>query len=579
MPSKDIGRETLERVAGAVADGTPVDWGRELSKHPDLEPAFAGLRDVAKMTGVLQANTPLKEVAPVAEASAETKEQQPDLPGTWGRLQVRKRLAEGACAEIYQAFDPHLEREVALKIPKLTDEEHKNQFMREAVRLASVRHENVLPVHGAEERGDRVGMWTDLLEGQNLEELLKEQGRFGAEETTLVGVSLCRALAAIHQQELLHRDIKTANVMREEGGRIVLMDFSSAVNEVGEGGLFGDSYTYWTPPYRAPEIAAGKAPGKASDIYALGVLLYRLVTNRYPVNGDAADSPVTPLLDCRPDLDPRFAHVIERALEPNPEDRFASAGEMEQALDSLTHYRVETGPQSALTAERKHGRAWGAVAAVMAIGLAIALGWGLFSPPALEIEADLFRKRSRLDERLTTGAQLELGDRLFLEVDGTRPFHAYVLNEDMAGHRYVLFPLPGLELQNPLPPEVQHRLPGSLQTEHDVDGNPVERFWEVTSTGGEEMLVLIASAEPLPELESEMASIPNAGSAQAIELDTARVADGLRGIAGVVTAPESTEPAGEVTLSQLSEHLLDSHSEGLQIWQIRLRNPGGGGGG
>jgi serine/threonine protein kinase len=113
----------------------------------------------------------------------------------------------------------------------------------------------------------RVGFWSDFVYGRTLSSLLGVQGRFGATETALIGIDLCKAVNAVHAAGLLHRDIKTGNVMREEGGRILLMDFG-LTRETSEAHSIAG-----TPSYMAPELFKGSAATVESDIYALGVLL------------------------------------------------------------------------------------------------------------------------------------------------------------------------------------------------------------------------------------------------------------------------------------------------------------------
>src|SRR5580692_4233475 len=128
----------------------------------------------------------------------------------------------------------------------------------------------------------------ELVKGRTLAELLRAQGPFSAREAALVGLDLCRALAAVHGAGLLHGDVKAHNVMREEGGRTVLMDFGTgrdiwpdhAPRHRGPADDFSG-----TPLYLAPEVFAGQARTKTTDIYSLGVLLYHLVTRSYPVEG------------------------------------------------------------------------------------------------------------------------------------------------------------------------------------------------------------------------------------------------------------------------------------------------------
>jgi serine/threonine protein kinase len=208
-----------------------------------------------------------------------------------------------------------------------------------------VKHPNVLLVLGADVHDGRAGMWTELLDGATFEQLLTGLGPANWREISAYGIELCRALAAVHAVGLVHRDVKAANVMRERGGRIVLMDFGSAGEyEVGAakgatpdaspGGMEG------TPLAMAPEVLRGGRAGPASDLYSLGVLLFRLVAGDYPVPAHTLDElrealargPLPSLRSVRPDVPLEFADVVARALERDPADRFKSAVEMERAL-------------------------------------------------------------------------------------------------------------------------------------------------------------------------------------------------------------------------------------------------------
>ena len=241
---------------------------------------------------------------------------------------MRQTLGTGGFGAVYRAHDPTLARDVALKLRHGHGDDL--DYIDEARKLARVLHPNVLIIHGADIRDGRAGIWTELIDGQTLEEIL-ERGPLSAEETIRVGVDLCKALAAVHSAGLIHGDIKSRNVMRARGGRVVLMDFG-AVTEIGVPAIAG------TPVALAPELLDGGAPTPASDIYSLGVLLYRLVTAEWPFAdlsfGALQDPnrPVVPVRDRRADLPTAFAQVVERALSVSPTVRPASAGEMERAL-------------------------------------------------------------------------------------------------------------------------------------------------------------------------------------------------------------------------------------------------------
>src|SRR5205814_875914 len=135
---------------------------------------------------------------------------------------------------------------------------------------------------------ERVGLWMELLRGATLEQQLAAHGSFSAREATLVGIDLCGALAAIHAAGLIHRDVKAQNVMREAGGRIVLMDLGTGREADGRG-LRAVPELAGTPLYLAPEIFLGAPASARTDLYSLGVLLYHLVTGSFPVRATTMD--------------------------------------------------------------------------------------------------------------------------------------------------------------------------------------------------------------------------------------------------------------------------------------------------
>jgi eukaryotic-like serine/threonine-protein kinase len=251
----------------------------------------------------------------------------------WGPFRLLESVGRGSFGEVFRAWDPILEREVALKL--LTRERTDvHAVLREGRSIARVRHPNVVAVHGVEYHDGRVGLVSDFIKGKTLTVLLAQQGPFSAREAALIGIDICKAVIAVHSARLLHRDIKTSNVMREEGGRILLMDFGLSSEATEESRIQG------TPVYMAPELLAGEQATPSSDIYALGVLMFHLVTGRYPVEGadiqqiregHSARTQLR-LMDERPDLPELFASAVDTALDPEPKRRFATAGHMLAAL-------------------------------------------------------------------------------------------------------------------------------------------------------------------------------------------------------------------------------------------------------
>jgi serine/threonine-protein kinase len=299
----------------------------------------------------------------------------------WGDFRLLARVGQGSFGEVYRAWDPHLEREVALKLllpGSVSGDEAYQALLREARALASVQHANIVHVHGIDRHDGRVGFWTDFVQGKTLSALVREQGPFGGREAALIGLDVTRALSAVHRKGILHRDIKAQNVMREEGGRILLMDFGLSASPQGQRMVSG------TPNYMAPELFRGSVATVATDIYAMGVLLYYLVTGQHPVKASsrpmaeaaAAVSERRALIDLRPDLPEPFVRAVNTATEIDPARRFASAGQLATALaESLgasAPAEVSGSPPPSL--RRIRTWVWGAIVSAGVLTIAVGLG-------------------------------------------------------------------------------------------------------------------------------------------------------------------------------------------------------------
>jgi len=260
----------------------------------------------------------------------------------WRHLRNLERISHGVFGEVYRGWDGELEREVALKLfwwSRQPGMALRSAGAREARLMARIRHHNVITVYGADHHDGRLGVWMEFIRGRTLASWLKDQGPLGAGETALIGLDVCRAVAAVHGVGLLHRDIKAQNVMRQQGGRIVLMDFGLG-ERMESHNSHGDELLCGTPLYMAPELLRCEKATAQSDIYAIGVLLYHLACGSYPVAGRALGEvrraherrQLRLLRDQRPDLPETFLQTIDRALAPDLRNRFDSAGQMGQAL-------------------------------------------------------------------------------------------------------------------------------------------------------------------------------------------------------------------------------------------------------
>lgn len=377
MTNRSDEDQDLDRLAGAILDGDRVDWGSAASR-PDAAGLLEQLRIVAAIADAHR--TPDSEAESVG-------------PRTWGHLTLLRQIGHGTSGEVFLAIDNRLQRPVALKLlfPEFSKHTGSRAAIEEACLLAKIRHPNVVTVFGAEWNDKRVGIITEHIDGTTLADIVRQQGSFGAQEAMTIGVDLCRALSAVHHAGLVHRDVKAHNVMRENGGRIVLMDLGAGSRALGgEHGLAG------TPLYAAPETLDGHTGTPQSDIYSLGVLLYHLVTGAYPVVGNDLDAirnahrhgRRTLLHDARPGLPPAFTAVVDRALQADPAARYQTAGEMKAALLGALNVPAATGWAPRGRAAWAGGAIVGALALVAAV-TAASIGWRSRTegPPTIPFES------------------------------------------------------------------------------------------------------------------------------------------------------------------------------------------------
>lgn len=322
---------SLIALGAAISDGAPVDWEEveRTAVEPEKRQLLENLRDVAKLV------TAHRSGGAHALSHDVAVKPSPSIRH-WRHLVLFEEVGAGAFGTVYRGWDTQLDREVAVKLlPKKGGETLSP--LAEARNLARIRHSNVVVVHGADQDGEQAVIWMEYIEGQTLAEMIRDGGPMSPREAAGIGIDLCRALSALHSAGLLHRDIKAHNVMREIGGRIVLMDFSGAHAFAGEG---SSNVFSGTPLFMAPELFAGGLATPASDVYGLGVLLFFLLTGGVPVDGaTVADLKSAHtrgarkrLRDLRPDLPDAIVQVIERATAHDVSVRYRTAGELEHAL-------------------------------------------------------------------------------------------------------------------------------------------------------------------------------------------------------------------------------------------------------
>ena len=352
--------DVVDRAVEGIADGQPVDWDlleswAQTEEERERLKCLRILGEIAELhrstrdpfeTSSDRTREPFEATSgQTIDREARTSDTLPD--GTsemWGRYHLIEKVGEGSFGSVYRAVDPELQREIAIKIlhRHVADSRLKERLLGEGRALAKVRHANVVSVLGVESHEDRVGLCMEFVPGQTLEHVLRTRGTLNPRETVSIGQDLCRALAAVHQAGFVHRDVKARNVMREQDGRIVLMDFGTG-REARPQELVHRPDIAGTPLYMAPEVLAGEPASASSDVYSVGVLLYHLITSAYPVQADSVDDLRAAhaegrrhvLSERRPDLPARFVRVVERSLAAAPGERYASADALLKALAAV----------------------------------------------------------------------------------------------------------------------------------------------------------------------------------------------------------------------------------------------------
>src|SRR5438105_7907049 len=266
------------------------------------------------------------------------------------RYELEELVGSGGMSSVYRAHDRVLDRRVALKVlhQRLTSEaEYVERFRREARMVAGLLHQNIVTVI---DRGEDDGcpfIVFEFVSGENLKQLVVREGPLPVEQAVELGMQIARGLAFAHANGYVHRDVKPQNVLLNGDGEAKVTDFGIARSLDVEHGVTQTGTVLGTSAYIAPEQASGRPVGPHTDVYSLGVVLYELLTGEVPFPGEnfvavamkhINEQPPS-LVEKRPDVPLRLAAAVDRALEKDPRDRFASmddfAAELEACLAEL----------------------------------------------------------------------------------------------------------------------------------------------------------------------------------------------------------------------------------------------------
>ena len=266
------------------------------------------------------------------------------IPSTIGRYQIIELVGRGGMGVLYRARDPVLERDVALKMMHVDftlDATARERFQREAKAVARLQHRNVVTIHELGEVDGTPYIVMEFLSGRDLDALLKGEVELSIVQKIDIAAQLCEGLAYAHDQGIIHRDIKPGNVRVLEDGIVKILDFGIAkfaMSSVTQSGT-----VMGTPSYMAPEQIMGQPLDGRADLFAVGVLLYELFTGAKPFSGDSPTAVVYQIMHVEPpsvrekvpDLPDAIEEIIARALQKDPNDRYARAAEMASDLQTV----------------------------------------------------------------------------------------------------------------------------------------------------------------------------------------------------------------------------------------------------
>jgi serine/threonine-protein kinase len=323
-------------------------------------------------------------------------------PGTLfhSRYEIRGLLGRGGMGMVYKAHDRTLDETVAIKIlrPDFAEDPRMADRFKSEIKLARrVRHKNVCTIHDYGQDKGLLYISMELIEGVDLKRILREKGALPPEEAYAVAIQMAEGLQAVHDAGIIHRDLKTPNIMRDAQGVARLMDFGVAKRHGAEGTVTATGHIVGTPEYMSPEQAQGQKVDFRSDIYALGVVIYEMFTGHVPFRGETPISTILKHLHDPPPLDgqqaatipPSLKPVLRRALAKDPESRYPTANALAEALreartPSRRQQPVATEVLEAPTLERRprepppspsrirhHRRAWLGIVGGMAVAVTV----------------------------------------------------------------------------------------------------------------------------------------------------------------------------------------------------------------
>ena len=280
-----------------------------------------------------------------------------------GEYRVTSFLGEGGMGEVYLGVHEKLGRPAAIKIlhSNISDESFKTRFFNEARLQASLHHPNIAALYDFQEQGNELLIFMEFVDGESLDDLVARRA-FSINESLDVFASVCEAVGYIHQNGIVHRDIKAQNIKLTAAGKAKLLDFGIA-KATGSHGLTRTGGVIGTPNYLSPEQLSGEKATAAADVWALGVLLYEMLTGKLPFNGETlgglvlqiTNAQFTPPEQINPGIPRDVSNIIKRCLKKEPHSRYQTADELLKAVRSSLGHRESGSTQVGASIKQAFG--------------------------------------------------------------------------------------------------------------------------------------------------------------------------------------------------------------------------------
>lgn len=271
------------------------------------------------------------------------------------RFQILRELGRGGMGIVYQAHDKQLKEQVAIKVlsPLLSNNSDALERLKREVSAARrITHPNVIKIYDISESEGLHFVSMEYFSGTTLKDLIKQNGACSLNQAAQIAYQICDGLESAHRQGVIHRDLKSQNIIVNDAGELKIIDFGLALCAHQEG-MTATGLILGTPEYMAPEQIVGKKADERADLYSLGVILYEIFTGKTPFTGDSAIAigfqqlrePPMPPTEVNSKISGAVEKIILKALQKDPADRYGSVAEMRSELQD-TLGSVSSSPQS-----------------------------------------------------------------------------------------------------------------------------------------------------------------------------------------------------------------------------------------